>query len=123
MMSKERTMNAIAVLPSGQMTEEAYDRERAKLRNTDGHSSIEAAAKRDQALAILFYRSGWPQEQLAKKEGRTHQWVSCRMRFGRFLNFANSLAEPESLPKNFSAKKFLDIWEQQTVQKKRSERI
>jgi len=113
-------MSEIAVLRSGRITEEEYDRERAKLRNSYGGSSVEMA-KHDQSLAILFSRSGWTEEQLANKEGRTHQWVSCRMRFGRFLNFANSLAEP--LPKNLSAKKFLDIWEQQTVQKERNERI
>jgi hypothetical protein len=116
-------MSAIAVLGSSRMTEDEYDRERANLRSTYSDSSVEAVAKRDQALAILFGRSGWTEERLTKKEGVAHQWVSYRMCFGRFLNFASSLAEPESLPKNLSAKRFLDIWEQQTVQKERNERI
>jgi hypothetical protein len=115
-------MSAVAALRSGHMTEEEYDRERAKLRNTYGDTSAETA-KHDQALANLYCRSGWTQEQLANKEGRTHQWVSNLMFFGQFLNFANSLAEPESLPKNLSAKKFLGLYEQQSVQTEHNERI
>jgi hypothetical protein len=37
-----------------------------KLTALYGESSVEAAAKRDQALALLFARSGWTQEQLAE---------------------------------------------------------
>jgi hypothetical protein len=116
-------MSATAVLRSAQMSEEEYNRERASLtRAFYGDSSIQATAKGDQALAILFCRSGWTEEQLAKKEGKPHQWVSNRMRFGRFLNFANSLAGSEALPKNLSEKKFSDIYERQTIQKVRNER-
>ena len=104
------------------MTEQEYDKERARLRELCDDNSVEAAAKRDQTLADLFYRSGWTQEKLAKKEDKGQQWVSDRVCFGRFLNFANSL-EAQSLPKNLSAKKFLDIWEEQTVQKERNDRI
>jgi hypothetical protein len=58
-----------------QMTESEYERERAELDTIYGRSGTEAAAKRDQALAKLFYRSGWTQEQLqriiALSEART----------------------------------------------------
>jgi hypothetical protein len=114
-------MSTIASMHCDHMSEQEYDRERANIRNADA-SSAEAAAKREQALASLFYRSGWAQEQLQKKEVKTHQWVSHLVQFGRFLNFANSFIEPESLPKNLGAKKFLAIWEQQAVQKERNER-
>jgi hypothetical protein len=55
-------MNApIMLARAGQMTEQEYDKERARFsRRLYRLNSIEAAAKRDQALAILFYRSGWP---------------------------------------------------------------
>ncbi len=43
-----------------------YERERAAVREAYGDSSQEAGAKRDQALAKLFYRSGWAQEALAE---------------------------------------------------------
>jgi hypothetical protein len=39
----------------------------------------------------LFYRSGWTQEELAKKEGKSPQWVAQRIRFGRFLNFSTAV--------------------------------
>ena len=116
-------MIATAVLRSAQMTAEDYNRERTRLmRAFYGDSSVEVAAKRDQALALLFYRSRWNENQIAKKEGRTHQWASDRMCFGRFLSFAASLAETGSLPKNFSATRFLGMWEQ-SVRKGRNERI
>jgi hypothetical protein len=123
MMSKDRS--AIAVLRSGHIKEREYDRERANLRNTYTSSSIEATASCDRALAILLYRSGWTQEQLAKKEGKSRKWVVCQIRFGQFLTFVNSLAEleTESLPKNLNTKKFLQIWQQQTVQQERDERM
>jgi hypothetical protein len=122
MMSKERTMSAIAVLRSGQMTEQEYDRERAKFRETDGDSSIEVAAKRDQAIAILFYRSGWPQDRLAKKEGKSDSWVLFRVRFGRFLNFLIDVEDSESLPKNLAERRFRSCW-LRTDTKETSERI
>jgi hypothetical protein len=69
------------------------------------HFVREAAAKRDQALAVLFYRSGWTQEELAKKEAEltnkpmSQQRVAERLRFGRFLNFTASGSNSEILPK------------------------
>jgi hypothetical protein len=50
------------------MPEEVYERERTRLREIYGDSSKEAGARFEQELAKLFYRSGWTQEELAKKE-------------------------------------------------------
>jgi hypothetical protein len=46
-----------------QMTEAEYERERAELDTIYGRSGTEAAAKRDQASAKLFYRTGRAAEQ------------------------------------------------------------
>ena len=112
-------MSTIAVLRSGQMTEDEYDRARAKLRNSYGDNSIDATAKRDQATAILFYRSGWTEERLAKKERKSDSWVLSHVRFGRFLNFLTDVRE---LPKNLTEPRFRSYWLRADPQKT-SERI
>lgn len=100
------------VISLRRMNEAQYDTERAELRETYGTSSREASAKRDQALATLFYRSGWTQEELAKKEGKSQDWVSLRVRFGRFLNFTTTVVSSEIVPNNLSEGKFRSFWAQ-----------
>jgi len=92
------------------MTDAEYDRQREELRHLYGDSNIEAAAKRDQALADLFRRSHWTQEQLAKKEGKTQQWVANRLRFGRFLNFTTTVVNADILPANLTEGRFRQFW-------------
>lgn len=94
----------------GSMTEEQYDHERADLRRLYGDSSTEAIAKRDQAMALLFARSGWTQERLAQKERMSRQWVDVRLRFGRFLNFATTVANPENPGKELTERRFRAYW-------------
>jgi hypothetical protein len=62
-------------------------------------------------VAALFYRSGWTQEELTKKEGRSHDWVSLQMRFGRFLSFSTTV-EKLTLPKNLTEYRFRNYWHQ-----------
>jgi hypothetical protein len=100
------------VVLRGRMSDAEYTIARAKLAETYGETSIEAAAKRDQALALLFHRSGWTQEELARKEGKTQQWVAYRMRFGRFLNFTTAVVNAETLPANLTEGRFRAHWEQ-----------
>ena len=83
----------------------------ARLRELYDESSVEAAAKRDQALAQLFARSGWTQEELGKKEGKSQDWISLRLRFGRFLNFTTAVVNSE-LPRNLTEWRFRELWEQ-----------
>lgn len=71
---------------SNQMTEAQFDTERPKLRER-GETSVERNARWEQDLADLYYRSGWMQEALAEKEGKSQSWISIRLLFGRFLNF------------------------------------
>jgi hypothetical protein len=50
--------------------------------------------------------SGWTQEQLAKKEGKTIAWVAYRLRFGRFLNFSTTVENRQTLPSNLTERRF-----------------
>jgi hypothetical protein len=63
------------------------------------------------ALAALFHRSNWTQEQLAKKEHKTIAWVSYRLRFGRFFNFSTTVENPQTLAKNLTERRFRSYWE------------
>jgi hypothetical protein len=94
------------------MTEAEYTAAREKLRALYGDNSIEAAAKRDQALAILFARSNWTQEELAEKEGKSQSWIQYRLRFGRFLHFTTVVVKFESVPSNLTEGRFRSFWEQ-----------
>jgi len=94
------------------MSEEDYKRERERIRSTYGDSGIEAAAKRDQALAALMHRSGWTQEQLAQEEGLSRPRVTQRLTFGRFLDFVTSGNNSQNLPKNLTERRFRGYWEQ-----------
>ena len=100
------------LLHNTRMTEATYDAERARLRELYGNSSIEAAAKRDQALAVLFHRSGWTQDELAAKEGKSPQQIARQLRFGRFR--ASSTGEKPDLPNNFTERRFRSFWERTT---------
>jgi hypothetical protein len=96
----------------GRMSDAEFDAEYANLRATYGDSSVEAGARREQALAVLFYRSNWTQEDLAKKLGKTQQWVSYRVLFGKFLNFTTTVVNTEITPKNLTERRFRSYWEQ-----------
>ena len=91
------------------MSEAEYDKARAEVRVAYGDSRTEAGARFEQALASLFYRSGWTQEKLAAKEGKSQKWVDFRLRFGRFLNFSTDVLNSK-LP--LTEGKFRKYWAQ-----------
>jgi len=93
------------------MSADEFKREREAIRATYGDSSVEAAAKRDQALAALFYRCGWTQEQLAKVEGKSQTWIVVRLRFGRFLAFITPVINPEFDTSKLTEGAFRTQWE------------
>jgi hypothetical protein len=57
-------------------------------------------------MAELFYRSGWMQEELAKKEGKPQPYISRTLRFGRFLNFMPTGINSESAPNGLTERRF-----------------
>jgi hypothetical protein len=93
------------------MTDAEYEAERARLRETYGDSKKEAGVRYEQALAVLFHRSGWTQEKLAKKEGKSPSRIVRLIQFGRFLNLCGARTNPDSLPNNLTETKFRTYWE------------
>jgi hypothetical protein len=49
--------------------------------------SAAVSGKWEQADAALLLESGWTQERIAKKIGKTQQWVAYQLRFAAFLNY------------------------------------
>lgn len=97
------------------MSPSEYDLERARIEETYPKGATLTALK-DQALADLFHRCRWTQEQLAQKEGKSQHYISYRLRFGRFLKFitgSDKSKEPWNLiKKDLSEWKFRGFWEQ-----------
>lgn len=102
----------VVPLEPNRLRESDYDRERQQIRETYGDSSKEAVARRDQALAALFYRSGWTQEELAKKEGKSPQWIARRVKFGCFLNFSPFGENVHAALPKLTEGSFRKYWEQ-----------
>jgi hypothetical protein len=97
------------------MSEAEYDVERAKL----APDKAAAGVRWEQELASLFYRSGWTQDELAKKEEKTQQWVALRIRFGRFLAFAGNTTTVV----NLTERRFRAFWDRTTDYGSSNERI
>jgi len=93
------------------MTEEQYERERQALRDAYGNNKTQAGARWEQELAKLFDRSGWTQEQLAKKEGMSQRRTSELLKFGQFLGFSATGAKIENGPV-LNERSFRKCWAQ-----------
>jgi hypothetical protein len=94
------------------MSEAEYDVERAKL----APDKATAGMRWEQGLAALFYRSGWTQDELAKKEKKTQSYVGKMLRFGRFMTFS-------SAGLNLTERRFRDYWDRTAEHGSGNERI
>lgn len=90
------------------MSERDYDRERQRIRDLFGDSKSDAGTRWEQALAQLFFRSGWTQGELAAKEHKSQSWVQYQLRFGRFLDFLGDTTVVVSVTEG----SFRKFWEQ-----------
>jgi len=102
------------VLPfmRGGMDATEYKRERQRLLDMYGNPNDKSGvvmAKRDQAFATLFYSSGWTQERLAEVENKSQNWVSKRLRFGRFIAYATN--KPDGLFVAMTEGRFRAYWD------------
>jgi len=100
-------MLAKATQDSRIMSESGYDEERSKIESEYSlHKATgqNAAAIKERALADLFARSGWTQQQLAEREtlltGKrvSQPYIGYRLRFGRFLQFITQGYKSEKEP-------------------------
>lgn len=111
-------MIAVAMSSYRRMTEDQYRAERAEIDATYGKTAGDRHGLYDQALASLFARSEWTQEELAKEEGKSRPWAVRHLLFGRFL--AN--VPTGTKPKNLTEWRFRNYWER-TDPSERNERI
>jgi hypothetical protein len=78
----------------------------------------EAAAvtgKWDQADAMLLLESGWTQERIAEKVGKSKSWADYYLRFARFLDSHrggdNGTEPPRApIPQNLTERAFREAW-------------
>jgi hypothetical protein len=85
------------------------------LRGLYGDSRKEAGARYEQALAKLFYVSGWTLNELAKKEGKVKSRITQMLIFGRFIGFLESstmVEESLNVPLGLTERRFRNFWDQ-----------
>jgi hypothetical protein len=61
---------------------------------------------------VLFYRSGWTQEELRRRKVSSRNGLIAMFAFGRFLNFSPTGLNAETLPKTLTEGRFRHFWEQ-----------
>lgn len=105
-------MNQMPGSLANRMSDDEFEREREELRERYGDNRTEAGNRYEQELAKLFWRSGWTQEELAAKEGKSRPYIAQKLIFGRFLGFVASATSAENLPKNLSEGYFRKFWSQ-----------
>jgi hypothetical protein len=93
------------------MSQAEYKQQREAIRLQYGENKTEAGIRFEQALAKLFFSSGWTQEQLAKEEGKSQTHIAKMLRFGRFLNFSSTELKSEKDPfSKLSEGAFRNFW-------------
>lgn len=88
------------------MDEKTYEIRRQQIQDQVDAASQRASAIADQGFASLFIESGWTQDMIAKREGKSQAWVSYQLCFGRFLGFITSGDNLANPPKNLTERLF-----------------
>jgi len=102
------TEAAVIPITAPRMSETDYERERERIRELYGDNKTQAGVRWEQALAQLFWRSGWTQNELAEKESKSQGWIDKRLRFGRFLVFLGN--NPTGII--LTERRFRQYWDQ-----------
>ena len=61
-------------------------------------------------MARLFVECEWTQERLARRMGKTQQWVAYRLRLGQFLEFTTTGCKTQKPPENLTERRFRTCW-------------
>jgi hypothetical protein len=101
-------MNVNVIL--NRMSDADFDSELATLHDRYGESRAEAGNRFEQELARLAARSGWTQEELAGKLGKSARWIGYRLAFGRFLEFSTNVLKTEIPLFSLSEGRFRDLF-------------
>ncbi len=70
------------------------------------------SAYRDQEMARLFNESGWTQERIAEKVGKSRSWVTLRLTLGRFLSLVTTGHQNQKPPGNLTERRFRSLYRQ-----------
>ena len=116
---------ATAYHSTGAMSEQDYERERKRIEQDHTDNAVQGQNKnaiRERALAELFARSGWTQQQLAEKESGitgkkvSRPYIAKRLKFGAFLRFVSTGNNPEKepllIPIDLNERAFRKYWDQ-----------
>jgi len=95
---------------SERVLRESHEHQRKIIYEIYGESSQEAIAKRDQALAKLYYDSGCTYHELAKIEKKSIGWINQWLRFGRFLNSPTVMETSAPTTSKLTENKFHLCW-------------
>ncbi len=101
------------------MSETRFDQCLQQIEKEYARRREHADAYRDQEMARLFEKSGWTQERIAERMGKTKGWVCLRLTLGRFLAFTTG-KQTEFPVENLTERRFRGCWA--LTDKKTSER-
>lgn len=92
-----------------EVTEQQFDARLAHIEEQHAARREGADAWRDQELARLFVACGWTQERIAGHLKKGQQWVSRRLIFGRFLDYAHGRNE-QTAAETLTERRFRASW-------------
>jgi hypothetical protein len=95
--------------PPRPISDDEYERKYAQLVAAYGGANPrDMNARRAMALAQFMVDTGWYQDRLAVKLGKSRPWVVCQLRFGRFLYFLGDVTTVTPL----NERGFRSFWDQ-----------
>lgn len=117
--------NVVVELPflvRNPITENEYDAKWKQFFATyGGDRSQDMTARRAMALAKFLYDTGWEQQRLVIKLGKTKVWVSYQLRFGRFLYTYHP--QLTAVNTQLTERKFRGYWDKTDSEKTEAQRF